>query len=328
MTGMKLSRRDLCLGMGAGVAATLANPLFAAATPASSKSGNAKIPDLIGEIIEHTARQEDTLLDLARTNRLGYVEIIAANPGIDPWLPGEGTKIILPTAHLLPSGPREGILLNLVDQRLYYFPPDGKAVESFPIGTGRDAWDTPIGTTKVARKKKNPTWYVPKSIRRELPELPAVVRPGPDNPLGTRALYLGWPAYLIHGTNNPWGIGRRVSRGCIRLYPENIEYLYTKIPIGTPVTVVAQEMKIGRHDGELLLEIHANPKQTDEIEIDGTFTEAPVPELVYKVAQAAGGDVRRVDWTLVKQTARQRSGMPVSILRKAIAENKEATSKS
>jgi L,D-transpeptidase ErfK/SrfK len=314
--------------MGAGLAASVANPLFAMAKSTSPLSKNPKIPDLVGDMLEHTASKADTLLDLARTNRLGYVEMIAANPGIDPWLPGEGTTVILPTAHLLPSGPREGILLNLVDQRLYYFPPDGEPVESFPIGTGQEAWDTPTGATKIVRKKKNPAWYVPKSIRKEQPELPAVVAPGPDNPLGTRAMYLGWPSYLIHGTNNPWGVGRRVSHGCIRLYPENIEYLYSKIAIGTPVTVVAQEMKTGWNNGELLLEVHPNPKQTDEIEIDGNFTKAPVPELIYKIALAAGDDVSRVDWDLVKQTARRRSGMPVSILRKAIAENEKTTSKS
>ena len=318
-----LSRRELC----AGLAATLALPAagaFGAAPKPQPPQSKTTYPDMIGEVRHYFARQEDTLLDLARQNSLGFVEMVAANPGVDPWVPGAGAQIVLPTAHLLPAGPREGLLLNVVDQRLYYFPPDGKPVESYPTGTGREAWATPLGTTKILRKKRNPSWYVPASARKEDPTLPAVVRPGPDNPLGNHAMYLGWDAYLIHGTNKPWGVGRRVSRGCIRMYPEEIAMLYPRIAIGTPVTVVKQEVKLGWHSGELMLEAHPSLDQNIELEETGKFTPAAVPELAYRVSEAAGRSVDRINWQAVNAAVDRRSGIPVPILRdKEIGLNEE-----
>ena len=152
--------------------------------------------------------------------------MVAANPGIDPWVPGEGTEINLPTVHLMPDladADPEGIVVNLAEMRLYFFEKPGGVPQSFPIGIGRDGLNTPTGTTEVVAKRKNPTWRPTKRMRDEDPELPEVVPPGEDNPLGTRALYLGWPQYLIHGTNKPHGVGRRVSSGCVRLYPEDVE---------------------------------------------------------------------------------------------------------
>lgn len=311
MYGRNPSRREIC----AGLAAALALPATAlsAAEPRSEKIPTG-YPDVVGELRFHTAAKEDTLLDLARAHKLGYVEMVAANPGIDPWIPGAGTKIILPTAHLLPDGPREGVLLNLVDQRLYYFPSRSRSVESYPIGTGQDAWDTPLGNTKVTRKKRNPTWYVPKSIQKEDPTLPAIVRPGPDNPLGRHAIYLGWQSYLIHGTNNPWGVGRRVSHGCVRMYPEDIKTLFSHIPVGTPVTVVSQEVKLGWHQGKLMLEAHPNLMQNTELEETGKLTPAAVPELAYRISQAAGAEISRVNWKAVKDAVEKRRGIPVPIL--------------
>jgi L,D-transpeptidase ErfK/SrfK len=284
-------------------------------------------PSMFGEIRKIIARHEDTLLDIARENGLGFVELVAANPGVDPWIPGAGRAIILPSAHLLPTGPREGILLNLIDQRIYFFPPDGGPIQTFAIGTGQEAWNTPVGNTKIIRKKRNPSWYVPKSILKEQPELPAIVRPGPDNPLGNHALYLGWRAYLIHGTNNAWGVGRRVSHGCIRMYPEGIGKLFPQVTPGIPVTVVKQEAKIGWHGGKLYLEIHPNPKQNTELEETGRLTPAPVPELAYRVAQAAGKDIKRVDWKRVKAAALERSGIPIQILKPGVSDSKAATPK-
>ena len=268
------TRRNFCAGIGAGMATVLTAPAATVRAAVIEPDALTSYPDIIGEVSRYVTNREDTLLDIARANKLGFVEIVAANPGVDPWVPGAGKEITLPTAHLLPIGPRKGLLLNLIDQRLYYFPEGGREVESFPIGTGQAGWDTPIGSTKIVRKQRNPTWYVPKSIRKANPELPAIVPPGPDNPLGRYAMYLGWPAYLIHGTNNPWGVGRRVSHGCIRLYPEEIEGLFSRIPIGTPVTVVKQEMKIGWVKDELMLEVHPNPAQADELEASGRFTPA------------------------------------------------------
>ncbi len=319
------NRRQFCAGLTLFAGIGLAAPVRAA----PKMDGMATIyPEMFGEIRRIVARHEDTLLDIARANGLGYVELVAANPGVDPWLPGAGRTIILPTAHLLPAGPREGILLNLIDQRIYFFPPDGGPLQTFAIGTGQEAWDTPVGSTKIVRKKRDPSWYVPASIRKERPELPAVVSPGPDNPLGRHAMYLGWNAYLIHGTNNPWGVGRRVSHGCVRMYPEGIEKLFTEVSPGTPVTVVKQEAKTAWHGGQLYLEIHPNFKQNVELEETGRLTPAPVPELAYRIAQIAGKEIDRVDWERVNTTAKERSGMPVSILKPVASDGKAAAPKS
>lgn len=309
------SRRSFVVGMSAALAAAALAPCTVWAAQARKAGAPRREKGaLLGEIRHVTTRYEDTLLDLARDNNLGFVEMVAANPGVDPWVPGKGTRIVLPTAHLLPEGPRQGVLLNITDQRLYYFPPDGGPVESYPIGTGQEAWATPTGRTEVVRKTQNPTWHVPKSIRKENPELPAVVRPGPDNPLGRHAFYLGWPSYLIHGTNSPWGVGRRVSHGCIRMYPEGIAKLFPELPVGTKVTIVRQEMKLGWDNGTLFMEVHPNPDQQIELEETGRFTPAPVPELVYRIATAAGKAVKDVDWRRVHEAVAKRSGLPIPIL--------------
>ena len=305
------SRREVCSGIAAA--------LLFLSTPRSAETAKhlnkiTRYPDIIGELQHHVTKQEDTLLDLARINKLGYVEIVAANPGIDPWIPGDGTKVVLPTAHLIPAGPRQGLLLNLADQRLYYFPENGGLAESFPIGTGQDAWDTPLGETTVIQKKRNPTWFVPKSVQKDDPTLPAIVRPGPDNPLGRYAIYLGWQSYLIHGTNNPWGVGRRVSHGCVRMYPEDIQTLFPQIPVGTKVTVVSQEVKLGWHLGQLMLEVHPNLKQNYELEETGKLTPATIPEVAYHISQAAGELIDKVNWKVVNSIVKKRSGIPVSIL--------------
>lgn len=319
----RLNRRTFCTGLTA-MAGLSALPGWAATTKAEGKTGYA---DMFGEVRHIVARHEDTLLDIARDNGLGYVELVAANPGVDPWLPGAGQAITLPTAHVLPAGPREGVLLNLIDQRIYFFPKDGGPIQTYAIGTGQEAWGTPTGKTTITRKKQNPSWYVPKSIRKEQPELPAIVRPGPDNPLGRHAMYLGWPAYLIHGTNNPWGVGRRVSHGCVRMYPEGIAKLFPQIAIGTPVTVVSQEAKTAWQGGELYLEIHPNPAQNTELEETGKLTPAPVPELAYRVAQAAGKEVGRIDWERVKTATKERSGLPIPVLKPALTRGKAAAPK-
>lgn len=268
---------------------------------------------LIGAFELASTRAEDTLLQIARRHGLGFVELMAANPGVDPWLPGEGTLLVLPKAHVLPDAPRRGIVINLADQRLYYFAP--KAVVSYPVGTGRAGCETPLGETHVAGKRAAPSWTPPETIRAERPELPAVVPPGPDNPLGTFALDLGWPEYVIHGTNKPLGIGRRVSHGCIRLYPEDIERLFKAVPIGTPVTIVDQPLKLGWFADELYLEAHPTQAQADEIESTGRFTFEPVPDLDFLVLSAARGAARRIDWTAVYTAARERRGVPARITR-------------
>ncbi len=292
--------------------------LCAAATATLTIAGAAQAAeardDIIGGVRVHHAVWEDTLMDIARANNLGYVELVAANPRIDPWIPGVGTEVVLPTAHVLPDGPREGIVLNLPEMRLYYYMPDGRVV-THPVGIGQEGWETPSGTTTIVRKKADPAWYPPASIRAENPELPGMVPPGPENPLGTHALYLGWPAYLVHGTNKPDGVGRRVSHGCIRMYPEDIAQMYRIVPPGTKFRAVNQPVKAGWRDGELYLEVHPTLRQVDQVEIDGTMPYEPLPDLNGVVRKAAGEQIDRVDWSVVQTIARERKGLPVRITR-------------
>lgn len=217
----------------------------------------------------------DTLADLARAYGLGYDELLAANPDVNPWLPGENTLVLLPTQFVLPDTAREGIVLNMASKRLFYFPAVAEGepvyVKTFPIGIGRVGWETPLGATTVVDKARDPHWYVPLSVRQEHQELgdplPSVVPPGPDNPLGHRVLKLDMPGYLIHGTNQPYGVGMRVSHGCVRLYPENIEYLYELVDIGETVTIINEPFLLGQRDEQLYFEGHA-PLEDDTVDPD------------------------------------------------------------
>ncbi|HFA59453.1 MAG TPA: hypothetical protein ENJ83_02045 [Rhodospirillales bacterium] len=217
---------------------------------------------------------------------------------------------------MVPDVRRRGIVVNLAELRLYYFPRKGPP-ETHAIGIGRDGVETPRGKTKIVRKRKNPTWYPTAATRRDNPGLPKVVPPGPDNPLGTRALYLGWPTYLIHGTSKPYGVGRRVSRGCIRLYPEQIEALYDKVPIGTPVTVLDQTIKAGWHEGELYLEAHPDMDQLEELEATYRMTLKPPPPVHDYIREKAGEAADRIDWDFVDAELVARRGYPVRITRPA-----------
>ncbi len=227
---------------------------------------------VIGEPQVVFTRSQDTLSDLAREYGLGYDEIIAANPGVDPWLPGEGTAIVLPTQYVLPASNRSGVVLNIATRRLFYFPEPAEGetpyVLTYPIGIGRVGWETPVGETTVVSKAKDPSWWPPASVRKEHAELgnplPSIVPPGPDNPLGHRVLKLDMPGYLIHGTNQPYGVGMRVSHGCVRLYPENIEYLYEHVDVGESVTIINEPYQFGHRDGLLYFEAHAPLEDDDQ----------------------------------------------------------------
>lgn len=261
---------------------------------------------------------EDTLLDLARQFKLGYVEMVAANPGTDPWVPGEGTDVVLPTVHLMPDlqGEKpEGIVINLADMRLYYFEEDSAAPRSFPIGIGRDGLNTPTGVTKVVRKRKEPSWHPTVRMREEDPELPEVVPAGPDNPLGTRAIYLGWPEYLIHGTNKPWGVGRRVSSGCVRMYPEDVELLFGLIEVDTKVTVIDQPIKLGWIGGDLFMEAHPTQEQSDQLEAQGRFEPQLDSGIVEQILAVVGENRGRLDWGGIRKAAIERRGYPIQITR-------------
>jgi L,D-transpeptidase ErfK/SrfK len=218
----------------------------------------------VGYVQKTIVGKDDTLPDIARRFDVGYEEILTANPGVDPWLPGVGREVVVPTQFILPAAPHEGVVVNVAAMRIFYYPPHKKGepqiVYTHPIGIGKVGWKTPEGTTKIISRQKDPVWVVPKSVREEHAEdgekLPAQVPPGPDNPLGQYAFHLGWPSYLIHGTNKPYGVGMRSSHGCIRLYPEDIAVFFDMIPIGTKVTVVNQPYLFGWRDGTLYLQAY------------------------------------------------------------------------
>ncbi|MBT8422134.1 MAG: L,D-transpeptidase family protein [Gammaproteobacteria bacterium] len=235
--------------------------------------------DVIGALTSIAARDDDTLVDIARRHGLGYEDIVIANPTVDVWLPGEGTEVVLPTRYVLPPGPRSGIILNLAEYRMYYFPQpkngERPVVMTFPISIGRMDWETPLGRTRVTVKVRNPAWYPPASVRAEHREegrpLPPIVPPGPDNPLGNFAMRLDLPGYLIHGTNRPAGVGMRVTHGCIRMFPEDIEYLFDYVGIDTPVHIINEPLKIGWDGDELLLEVHRTltSPPPDDVTLEG-----------------------------------------------------------
>ncbi|MEC7703203.1 MAG: L,D-transpeptidase family protein [Pseudomonadota bacterium] len=271
--------------------------------------------DYIGNTEKYTAKYEDTLIHLARKNNLGFVDIRSANPHLDPWIPGEGTEVILPKRHILPNAPREGVVINLAEMRLYYFDKNGNAPKTFPIGIGREGLQTPLGTTKVVRKAIGPSWRPTERMRKEDPDLPEVVEAGPDNPLGTHALYLGWPQYAIHGTNRPYGIGRRVSSGCIRMYPEAIVKAYDLIDVKTPVTVVDQALKVGWVEDMLYIEAHAGQELADEMEKQGKVTPQKLSsDQIAYIKKTAKDRTEEINWDIAQKAFDARSGYPVPVL--------------
>ncbi len=215
--------------------------------------------EVIGRVGSYTVRENESLYEIARSYKTGFNEIVEANPGVDPIIPGKGTKLVLPTAWILPDVKRApGIVINLSEMRLYYFfKRKGRVlVRTYPIGIGDDGAGTPLGSFRIIEKIANPAWHVPASIRRERPELPAVVPPGPENPMGSHALRLSRNTVLIHGTDMPWGIGRKITHGCIRLYPEDIVELFRLVPVKTRVKIVRQPAKAGVSRGRVYVEVN------------------------------------------------------------------------
>ena len=275
----------------------------------------------IGETIEYTATHEDTFVHIARDYNLGFTEMRAANPYVDPWLPGKGTDLILPARHLLPDADYEGIVINLPEMRLYAFVNGDEAPTTFPIGVGREGLNTPEGKTTVVRKKEGPTWTPTPRMRREDPTLDPYYPPGPDNPLGTHAIYLGWPTYAIHGTNKPFGIGRRISSGCIRMYPENITKLYDMIPVGTKVQVVNQPIKLAWIDDRLYLEAHPEMEQAIQMEEYGVVSSPKLSEEDLKrIIKVAGASEEKLRWPAIRMAIKERKGYPVEIARRGYDE--------
>ena len=241
--------------------------------------------DVVGKLQIITAHEDDTLSDIARRFNLGYEEIVSANPQIDPWLPKAGTKVVIPTQFVLPEAPRQGIVINLAAMRLFYFPQakpgEPQRVITHPVGIGRMEWKTPEGMTRITAKNKNPSWIPTPSIRKEHAKngnpLPAIVPPGPDNPMGAHVLRLAWPSYAIHGTDKPPSIGLRGSHGCVRMYPEDIAFIYNDVPVGTPVRVVNQPHLLGWRDNTLYLQsypILEDDKRNHSLLLKNSFSTA------------------------------------------------------
>jgi L,D-transpeptidase ErfK/SrfK len=301
--------RGLCLWLAmAGAAQAATYPL-----PPPGQS-------IVGELDHDVTAEEDTLVDVARRNRLGYDELVLANPSVDRWLPGAGTQVLLPTRFILPRGPREGIVVNLAEFRLYYYPKPAKpgaarVVETFAVSAGRDEWQTPqAAQTRVSRRLQNPAWYPPRTIREEHAaegrKLPAVVPPGPDNPLGPLALKLAIPGgYFIHGTSKPFGIGMKVTHGCLRLYPEDMERLFKLVPEGTPVRVVNDPYKFSWQGGVLYVEAHPQAAEG-----------APAVSPLYLFQERLNAELKsrpgyEIDWTWAEGLALQPRGVPMPLLR-------------
>ena len=290
---------------------------FAAPAPAvAAYSGvwqTAADESVVGRTAAYISRYEDTLLDIARRFRMGIEELRLANPDVDIWLPGEGTPVRLPSRFILPDAPRSGVVINLPEMRIYYYPQGESVVHTWPISVGRVGWETPLGKTTIVRKKARPTWYPPESIREEHARygdiLPRVVGPGPDNPLGSHALYLGFPEYLIHGTNKPYSIGMRVSHGCIRMYPEHIVELFDLVEPGVSVTVLQQGVKAGWSGNTLYLEVHPTTGVPEE-EARPSMSDVISSLLAAIPAQ----DVPAVlDWKMVEQALATANGVPVAV---------------
>jgi len=291
--------------------------------------------DVIGEISTVVATYEDTLVDIARRHGLGYQDIVRANPNVNVWVPGEGTEVILPHRFILPPGPRTGLVLNLAEYRMYYFPKPKEGqpakVHTYPMSIGRMDWETPLGRTQIVAMARDPAWYPPQSVREEHAAdgdpLPRIVPPGPENPLGTRAMRLGLPGYLIHGTNRPAGVGMRVSHGCVRMFPEDIEFLFDRIPLKTTVRIINVPVKLGWDGEELVAEVHhllEEPQRLPEESVENIesmdadvelpevefFSKDPLTHVTEQFIAATAERAGQLDWDLIEALVERSDGIP------------------
>jgi len=284
---------------------------------------------LIGEVQFITSKYEDTLMELGRKYGVGYEEIAAANPGVDPWLPGEGTRIVIPTQFVLPTAPRVGIVVNLPEHRIYYFPTPKNGVlatvQTYPISIGKMDWKTPLGTTHVISKQVKPIWFPPESVRKEHEEngdpLPKAVPPGKDNPLGDFAMRLGIPggSYLIHGTNKPEGIGMDVTHGCMRMFPEDIEVFFKAVPVKTAVLIVDQPFKMGWSGEQLFMEIHKPVLDTD------ADNSSNLTNLTRIMVAATAQRSAVIDWIDAERLFNISTGLPTPVKMKSVVESESTT---
>jgi len=300
------------------ISALLLSALMTWAPPVRAETYPLPAPgnDVIGEVRTIYAQDTDTLVDIARNQGFGYDAIRSANPAVDAWMPRAGTAVILPSRYILPPTPREGIVVNAAEMRLYYYPKPKKGetpvVETFPVAIGRGDWRTPQVLAKVSGKVKDPVWYPPETIRAEHAldgdMLPKVVRAGPDNPLGKYALRLTIPSYLIHGTNKQYGVGMQVTHGCIRMYPEHIEHMFNVVPVGTPVRIVYEPVKAGWQQGQLFVEVHPPLDGVSEAEANNPTVLAEAINAALKTHPTYA-----VDWQQAQVVKLESSGTPTAV---------------
>jgi L,D-transpeptidase ErfK/SrfK len=302
-----------------GAAALVAVLAFASANRAQATVYALAKADatVVGEDQTVETVYEDTLYDLARKLSLGSEELIRVNPDVDPWLPGAGKKLVVPGRHILPPGPHEGIVVNLPEHRLYYYPKPKRGgpieVITYPVSIGKMDWRTPLGLTHVIAKQKDPTWFPPDSVRKEHAEagdpLPAKVPPGPANPLGAYAMRLaaGNGTYLIHGTNNPIAVGLAVTHGCIRMYPDDVAALFPLIPVGTPVRLINEPVKEAWVDGELLLEAHP------PVDAQGQSFEPDVDQFAEMLRAQVGETTVAINWDYAREVLQKADGVIATV---------------
>jgi L,D-transpeptidase ErfK/SrfK len=279
--------------------------------------------DVVGTLQMVKVRKDETLSDIGRRFNVGLGEMTRANPNVDPWIPKPGTQVVVPTQYVLPDAPHRGIVVNLAAMRLFYFPPHKRGkpqiVITHPVGIGRQGWKTPQGVTHVLWHEKNPVWHVPPSIivehRQEGDVLPKVMGPGPDNPLGDYALHLGWPGYLIHGTNKPVSVGLRVSHGCVHLFPEDIAQIFKMVPNGTEVRVVNEPYIFGWQDGRLFLQ-SAGPLEDDKRPWNKQARQLLAVTVTREQRKELKRQHEKIDWSRVAQLVDAPVGVPVPVSRR------------
>jgi len=275
-------------------------------------SAGGSVDVVLGSLSSYVPQKGETFLEISKAFDLGYNEVVLANRNVDPWIPAAAEPIVLPTRWIVPDAPHEGLVLNIPEMRLFYFPrKDGKKLITVPVGLGREDWQTPQGSFRVRGKTVNPAWTIPESIRKErIAEngFSEHVIPGgtPDNPLGSYRLELSIPSYGIHGSNKPWGVGMQVSHGCLRLYNEDIASLFALVELGTAGVFVYQPVKVGMSRGRVLVEVHEDIYgiQPDLLgtsrEIIGRrgWSGLVDPELLEGVVDARNGIPTDVSWVI------------------------------
>lgn len=275
-------------------------------SPAESLLRDETPAPVVGTAATSFVEDGDTLTQIARSKGLGYHGLVRANPGVDPWLPKPGRLLLLPYTGIFPGPLTDGITVNLAELRLYHLcRENGRLrVRIYPVGIGISGWETPEGAFTISNRIESPTWIVPPAIGKERPELPRTVAPGPENPLGDFWLGLSLPGYGIHGTSEPFGVGRRVSHGCLRLYPEDIRDLFARVEIGTPVRILYQPVKVGLKRGALFVEIHPD--------YSGRLPD-PLAEVSRQVREL--GWRKEIDWRTIEEEIETARGIPRIISR-------------